>query len=370
MRNSALGSILTAGLVLTIVLLAERPAQAQPPGGFGAQMWMDRLDQNGDGRLDPDELSESRFPLADMAERAGIDASRGLSAEDVEEVMQNMRQQGGGFGGSGGDRGGRGGFGGDRGESEGDRGGFGGDRGGRGGDRGDRGGRGGFDRGGNDRGGRNGDRNSPSKAPEPPPRVTIDLPASYAAGDTNGDGQIELSEWLRWKGRSALAEFLSLDRNHDGILTPRELAQADSPLPVDLALRLPGADPAALLPSGGRFMAANPTMSGSPAAATAPSSAATSSSPAAAASSMRPAAAATSTSPVSAPASGDVQRHTADAQRQFKRLDRDRDGKVTDLEWRYSVLLRPKFEKVGADLSQPMSEEQFISYYLQFSTGG
>jgi hypothetical protein len=345
MRTPALESILTTGLILTVVLLADQAVVAQPPGGFGAQMWMDRLDQNGDGRLDPDELSQSRFPLADMAQRAGIDASGGLSAEDVEKVMASMQQQGGGFGA------------------------FGGDRGGRDGERGERGGRGGFDRGGNERGGRTAARSPQPKAPEPPPRVTIDLQATYAAGDANGDGQIELSEWLRWKGRAALAEFLSLDRNNDGILTPRELAQADSPLPVDLALRLPGADPAALQPFGDRFMASNPTMSGSPPAPVAAPSAATFSSPAAAAASASSAAAAQSTSAVSAPASADVQRHTADAQRQFKRLDTDGDGTVTDLEWRRSVLLRLKFEKAGVNLSQPMSEEQFIGYYMNFVVG-
>lgn len=343
MRTSAPGSILTIGLVLTILLLVDQAALAQPPGGFGAEMWMDRLDENEDGRLDPDELSQSRFPLADMAERAGIDASRGLSSDDVEKVFENMRQQGGGFGGFGGDRGGRGG---DRGE------------------RGDRGGRGGFDR-----GGRNGERNSQPKAPEPPPRVTIDLQATYAPGDTNGDGQVELSEWLRWKGRAALAEFLSLDRNNDGILTPRELAQTDSPLPVDLALRLPGADPAALQPIGGRFVASNPTMTGLPPAAAAATSAAISSTPAAA-SPTPPAAAAPSPSPVSAPASADAERHAATAQRFFKILDRDGDGKITDLEWQRSSRLRPKFEGAGADLSQPMAEEEFVTYYVKVSTSG
>ena len=336
MRTTALESILTTGLVLTVVLLADRAALAQPPGGFGAQMWMDRLDENEDGRLDPDELSQSRFPLADMAERAGIDASRGLSADDVEKVMENMRQQ-------------RGGFGGDRGE------------------RGDRSGRGG-----SDRGRRNGDSsNSQSKATEPPPRVTIDLQATYAAGDNNSDGQLTLSEWLRWKGRAALAECLSLDRNNDGILTPRELAQADSPLPVDLAQLLPGADPAALQPFGSHI-ASNPTMSGSPATAAAtpaPAAAPTASATAQAAPANPPSEVAEpSTSSVSTPTSADAERHAATAQRFFKILDRDGDGKITDLEWQRSSRLRPKFEQAGADLSQPMSQEQFVSYYVKFST--
>src|SRR5690606_2065571 len=139
---------------------------------------------------------------------------------------------------------------------------------------------------------------------------------------------------------------------------------------VDLALRLPGADPAALQPPGGRFLATNPTMSGSPPAATAAPAAATSSTPAAAASSPQTSAAAQSTSPDSTPASGGAQRHAATAQGFFKVLDRDGDGKITDLEWQRSSRLRPKFEEAGADLSQAMSEEQFVSYYVKFSTGG
>lgn len=354
MRISGLGSIFTAGLTLTAVVLATPSASAQPPGGFGAQMWMDRLDENGDGRLDPEELSQSRFPLADMAERAGIDASRGLSADDVEKVFENMRQQRGGFG-------------------------FGGDRGGRGGDRGDRGERGG--RGGSDRGRRNSDSSSSqAKAPEPPPRVTIDLQATFAPGDENADGQLELSEWLRWKGRAALAEFLSLDRNNDGILTPRELAQSHSPLPVDLARLLPGAVPAALQPFGSTIPA-NPTMSGSPGAAATPPPAsapratagaatATAVSPNTASANPAPSAATAEDSNNASTLSADAKRHAATAERFFKVLDRDRDGKITDLEWRRSSRLRPKFEQAGADLSQPMSQEQFVDYYVKFSTSG
>ena len=49
--------------------------------------------------------------------------------------------------------------------------------------------------------------------------MTVDLPALYAAQDTDRDGQLGLYEW----DRSRLAEFRTLDRNSDGFLTPREL---------------------------------------------------------------------------------------------------------------------------------------------------
>lgn len=50
------------------------------------------------------------------------------------------------------------------------------------------------------------------------------LPAAYQAYDKNGDGQIGLYEWDRTK----YAEFKRLDKNHDGFLTPQELAEKPS----------------------------------------------------------------------------------------------------------------------------------------------
>ena len=47
------------------------------------------------------------------------------------------------------------------------------------------------------------------------------LPPWFAEYDTDGDGQVGLYEWRR-KGRS-IADFLLMDRNNDGYLTPAEL---------------------------------------------------------------------------------------------------------------------------------------------------
>jgi len=62
-----------------------------------------------------------------------------------------------------------------------------------------------------------------AKPPESP------LPPAYRQYDTNGDGQIALYEWKDKGGR--VAEFLKLDLNGDGFLTPDELMPA-GPMPA------------------------------------------------------------------------------------------------------------------------------------------
>jgi hypothetical protein len=56
-------------------------------------------------------------------------------------------------------------------------------------------------------------------------RITVDLPQEYLALDANKDNQIGLYEWPRSKFR----EFLELDTNNDGFLTPREMLTKERP---------------------------------------------------------------------------------------------------------------------------------------------
>lgn len=154
-------------------------------GGFSSGDFLRRLDENGNGRLDEEEISDRIRP---MIEARGLDPTGGISFEEFENARDQMRSE---FG--GGDDGGR-------------RRGFGG---------GDEGGRG-YSRDGD----RNNDRSNTEKKPQP--RVTFDLPASHAAADTDHDGQLGMYEWRRWNGHS-LREFFELDANSDGFVTPREV---------------------------------------------------------------------------------------------------------------------------------------------------
>ena len=66
---------------------------------------------------------------------------------------------------------------------------------------------------------------------------TAALPEAYRAFDKNGDGQIGLYEWDRAK----YAEFRKLDKNHDGFLTPQELAVKGSATAATPAVSVPAA---------------------------------------------------------------------------------------------------------------------------------
>ena len=149
------------------------------PGAF-----FDRLDRNGDGRLGGDEMENMPGFFRGMVERAGI--REGASRDDFSRGMDRVRQE---FQ--------------ERRES------------------GDSG------RGGDDRG-RGDDRSSGRSGYKPAekPRVTLDLPEGFRERDSDEDGQIGLYEWREWD-RASVDEFLLLDRNGDGFLTPRELAPAD-----------------------------------------------------------------------------------------------------------------------------------------------
>ncbi|HEX6984801.1 MAG TPA: hypothetical protein VF170_05465 [Planctomycetaceae bacterium] len=160
------------------------------------------------------------------------------------------------------------------------------------------------------------DRDRPSQdragyKPAERPRVTLDLPDAYRDRDEDGDGQIGLYEWRDWD-RTRIDEFLLLDRNGDGFLTPKELAAASG--------ESPGGSPqeasqgASARPSGG-FDENDP----------------------------------------------EVRR----GRQFFGMLDANRDGRVNPGEWSASRRLRPQFEEAGARLDRDISESEFLSTYLK-----
>lgn len=151
-------------------------------GGFGS-----RLDTNGDGRIDQNEISRIPDGMKQFMESRGMTLRPGT----VEEFSNNMRQQ----------------FERSRQESGGSR---------------------------SDASGSNGSgANRTAYTPAAPfrarekQRMTIDLPAKYSELDTDFDGQIGLYEWIVSR-RDELELFDDIDADADSFLTPRELADFDA----------------------------------------------------------------------------------------------------------------------------------------------
>lgn len=368
------------------------PAQG-PPGGFDPGRMFEMNDANRNGRIDREEI-ENNSRLRDRLREQGIDTRNGLSRDDYVRVMERAMSSGGFRGpssgsGDGGFRGPPGGGEGFRmfsGGGEGFRGPPGGGEGFRGppgsssgggppfGSYGDRGrdegrssdgdrsrygygssgssnyGSSGYSReGGYDRG-RDSSRSSSQSAPRA--KVTLELPAIYASGDTDYDGQIGLYEWIQWKGRATLPEFNQLDANGDGFVSPYEIATA-------------GSRPAGTTTT---LMASTPTPSASPAAGTA----VTVAPPAAAPTSTTNTTIAAASTAVAIDLSTPIDEGNADVKRYrtfFKLLDKDHDGTISLQEWDASRQIRQKFSDAGITL-QPMDGDTFVRYHLHVDAKG
>jgi hypothetical protein len=201
-------------------------------------------------------------------------------------------------------------------------------------------------------GSREGSRSRGSKSKEPQRRkkirVTLDLPEDYLDGDRDRDGQIGLYEWKEWKSRSAISAFFRLDRNRDGFLTPRELvyAQADN----DDS----DSDDSDSDDSDSDDSDNDDSDSDSDDSSSSKDTSDT-------ASSKTDGGKGGATSSAASSASGKL------ALRYWPLLDRDKSGNIEGKEWDRSKRLRPMFEKAGADLSKPMSKDEFVAMYIKAS---
>jgi hypothetical protein len=153
-------------------------------------------------------------------------------------------------------------------------------------------------------------------------RINAKLPDDYRSRDTDGDGQIGLYEWPR----SDYAGFRRLDLNDDGFLTPRELLRGPS------ALVLPRVDTnsQASDASPGGTSKAGPT---SP--------------------------------PASDTASSNTTQQKNPAEMAFKLLDRNKDGSISEEEWKKSLSTGPAFAKAGIMVTPPISRTEFFRLYPQ-----
>lgn len=316
-------------------------------GGFNPEDFFSRLDRNGNGQLDPDELQNS--PMRRMFEAGGRDLSKPITKQEFTELSNQTMQRfrgmgrGGGPGGPGGPGGGPPGEGAmppsappatpptGNPEPEGGRRGR-----GRRGDREDRkppenDAKGGSPAGSGGPGA--GSRKPGSKggtaANRPRTRLSLDLPEQYTSRDTNQDGQLGLYEWPK----TDWATFKRLDLNGDGFVTPQELERSNRSTATASAPSAGGTKPA----TGGEKPA------GTPDSVTA-----------------KPAAGEASSRQESKPA----ERPAANpAETAFNLLDRDKDGVISEEEWQRSLTTKSRFERAGITVSFPIPKVDFVRQY-------
>ena len=244
------------------VAVVATPAAAQ----FSPERIFGYYDQDRDGELDREEMERVRGPLRETLLQSG---QRSIDREDFTEIFEKQQ----------------------RGRGDGDD-------------------------------NRRSSSSAGRSAPKPRERVTLELADKYQDGDMDADGQIGLYEWIQWKSRVAIGEFLALDRNQDGFLTPYELKLAEKSNGGDRDDASEG--------DRSRRQSTPASSASSPAGGTSPRlDAAT----------------------------------MAIAREAFKNLDKDGDGKLSDEEWQRSQAARSRFEQADVQLKTPADLDTFLAQY-------
>ena len=165
----------------------------------------------------------------------------------------------------------------------------------------------------------------------------ITLPSSYSEGDIDGDGQIGMYEWKKWK-KSALSQFLLLDRNDDGFLTPWELQYTPSSNSSSTVSSSTATTPASSSSRRGTRTSRTSSTSSSPSTTT------------------------TTTASVTLPTVS-TDEHKAKAVKYFDYMDADKSGSIEPAEWIKGRSVKPVFEAAKVDISKPLTKDQFIAGY-------
>ena len=175
--------------------------------------------------------------------------------------------------------------------------------------------------------------------------LMLTLPPSYSDGDMDGDGQIGMYEWKKWK-KSALRQFLLLDRNDDGFLTPWELQTAPS-----------GSSSSSESSSTSSTSAVSSSRLGTTTSRTSSSGSSSSS--------------ATTTTAASTSASASTDKHKAKAVTWFDYIDANKSGSIEPEEWLIKGRrVKRDFDSAKIDVSKPLSKDQFIDGYVKAKTAG
>lgn len=172
---------------------------------------------------------------------------------------------------------------------------------------------------------------STSKPSKSRRRVTVKLPDEYRSKDADKDGQIGMYEW----SRSDYATFRKLDLNGDGFLTAQELLRKGSSKRYSAT---PVATPTPTRPESKTESAADATVVASTTQKTEGETPA------------EPADPASTTG-------------RSEAERQFDLLDKDQNGKITEEEFKKSILTSLKFKNAGIALDFPVGRDEFLRLY-------